>query len=188
MAENNAHKGETKEQRLQRFQNGPPYEVVATLLNSLANYFNNEIRLTVEGENNQSTLLFLGVHAVALTVSEGLFNKTGSQGYKTFLENFVDGDTPDTKFSTIAESIHKWRNVLAHQWIGSIGHEIGYDYQMDLGWEIRDDVTFINPRVYAEHYLKAFGAGGKIWSWEKLLSDQEQEEAKARLIDKYLQT
>lgn len=187
MAQNNAYIGESKEKRLKRFQDNHPYEVIATLLNSIANYFNNELALTAKGDNNQSTLLILGVHAVALTISEGLFNKTGLDGYKLFLEKFVDGDTPDTTFSTIADSIHSWRNVLAHQWIGSIGHSIGYDYDMVLGWEVRDDVTFINPRIYLEHYLKAFGAGGKIWTWESLLSEEEQQQAKERLIKKYLE-
>ncbi len=182
---NNSH-GETKESRLKRFQDGQPYEVIATLLNSIANFFNNEIALTTQGNNYQTSLLFLGVHSVALTISEGLFNETGSDGYKLFLEKFVDGDTPDTKFSTIAKSIHDWRNVIAHQWIGSIGHVIGYDYKMKLGWEIRKETTFINPRIYLEQYLKAFGSGGKIWSWETLLTDIEQGEAKQRLIKKYL--
>ncbi len=183
--ENNAHK-ETKEKRLKRFQDNPPYEIVATLLNSIANFFNNEIALTTQGNNYQSSLLLLGVHSVALTVSEGLFNKKGSEGYKLFLEKFVDGDTADTKFSTIAKQIHDWRNVLAHQWIGSIGHSTGYDYQMSSGWEVRDDVTFINPRIYLEYYLKAFRTNGKIWDWETMLTESEQEETKTRLIEKYL--
>ncbi len=183
---NNAH-GETKEKRLERFQSNAPYEVIATLLNSIANFFNNEIALTTQGSNYQTSLLLLGVHSVALTISEGLFNKTGSDGYKLFLEKFVDGNTPDTKFSTIAKSIHGWRNVIAHQWIGSIGHTIGYDYDMSLGWEIRDDTTFINPRIYTEQYLKAFGPGGKMWDWQTMLDTTQQNEAKQRLIKKYLE-
>ncbi len=184
---NNTHSGETKEKRLKRFQDGPPYEIIDTLLNSIANYFNNEIALTTQGNNYQTSLLFLGVHSVALTISEGLFNKNGSEGYKLFLEKFVDGDTPDTKFSTVAKSIHDWRNVLAHQWIGSIGHVTGYDYNMTVGWEIREETLYINPRIYVECYLKAFGSGGKIWSWETMLTETEQEEAKQRLIKKYLE-
>lgn len=188
MGENNAHKGESNEKRLKRFQDNYPYEIIATLLNSIGSFFNNEISLTIQNDNNQTTLLFLGIHAVALTVSEGLFNKSGSKGYKTYLENFVDGDTPDTKFSTIADSIHSWRNVLAHQWIGSLGHSIGYDYQMTMGWEVREGVTFINPRIYVEHYLKGFGPGGKIWNWQNLLSEEKQKQAKERLIKKYQET
>lgn len=184
---NNTHLGETKENRLKRFQENDPYEVIATLINSIANFFNNELRLTTRDDNYQTTLMFLGVHASALTISEALFNKGGSEGYKLFLEKFVDGETPDTQFSTIAQLIHNWRNVLAHQWIGSIGHEVGYDYLMAEGWKTQDDVTFINPRIYLDQYLKAFGPGGKIWSWESLLTDQEKQDAKDRLIAKYLQ-
>ncbi len=186
MGQNNAHNSESAPNRLKRFQNGPPYEVIATLIGSIANFFNNEIALTAEEDNYQSSLLFLGVHAVALTISEGLFDKTGSDGYKLFLEKFIDGDTPDTKFSTIGQLIHDWRNVLAHQWIGSIGHAVGYDYTMDLGWETRGDTTFINPKIYLQQYLKAFGTNGSIWNWRVLLTDLEQEKAKQRLINKYL--
>lgn len=184
--QNNSH-SESKEGRLKRFQEGPPYEVIATLILSIANNFNNELSLTTENNNYQSSLMFLGVHASALTISEALFNKSGVEGYKMFLKNFVDGNTPDTTFSEIAELIHDWRNVLAHQWIGSIGHEVGYDYVMTLGWEKRDGVTFINPRVYLEHYLSAFRGSNKIYEWTKILTEEEQLEAKHRLIAKYLQ-
>lgn len=183
--ENNAH-AETKENRLRRFQSGPPCEVVSTLLNSIATFFNNEIAITTQGNNYQSSLLFLGVHSVALTISEAFFNKSGSDGYKLFLAKFVDGNTPDTKFSTIAQSIHDWRNVIAHQWIGSIGHSIAYDYNMSSGWEQRDSILFINPKVYLEYYLKAFGSGGKIWDWEIMLTEEEKERSKNKLIAKYI--
>lgn len=183
--QNNAHM-EAPANRLSRFQNGPPLEVIDTLVNSIANFFNNEIQVTTENNNYQSSLLFLGVHAVALTISEGLFNRSGSDGYKLFLERFVDGATPDTKFSTIAQDIHDWRNVLAHQWIGSIGHRIGYDYNMIEGWKKDGQVTLINPRIYCEHYLRAFGPRGKIYDYASFLTPTELEEAKNRLINKYL--
>ena len=176
---------EERAKRLKRFQDNPPYEIVATLLNSIANFFNNEISTTANGNNPQTSLLFLGIHAVALTVAEGLFNKNGPVGYKLFLEKFVDGATPDTQFSSISNMIHDWRNILAHQWIGSTGHEVGYDYTMALGWEVRGNITFINPRIYLDHYLAAFGHGGKIWDWEKHLTAIEQEAAKQRLLRKY---
>jgi len=183
---NNTHLGETKEHRLQRFQDSHPYEVIDTLTNSINNYFNNEIALTIKDGNYQSSLLFLGIHAVALTISEGLFGKTGPDGYGLFLKKFVDGDTPDTKFSVIAQSIHDWRNVLAHQWIGSIGHSIGYDYTMLSGFKRKGEILFINPKIYCEHYLKAFGLGGKIYKYEEYMTDVEMEQAKNRLIKKYL--
>jgi len=182
--ENRAH-GESKEKRLARFQNGSPVEAIETLLNSIDNFFNNEIRLTPG--NAQTSLLFLGIHAVALTISEAFFNKTGPEGYKLFLEKFVDGESDDTKFSAIAGLIHDWRNVLAHQWIGSVGHEIGYDYKMKFGWQEREGVIFINPKIYCDHYLDAFLSGGKIWDYDKIFTETELEATKKRIIQKYLE-
>lgn len=183
--ENKAH-SESKEKRLERFKKNPPVEVIDTLLNSLNNFFNNEITLTTKVENAQTSLMFLGIHSVALTVSEGLFGKTGLTGYKLYLKNFVDGDTDDTKFSKIADLIHDWRNILAHQWLGSAGHKFGYDYQMSLGWQLRDDVCYINPRIYCSYFLKSFERSGKIWKFDKLLNEKELEHAKNRIIKKYL--
>ena len=177
---------EPVEKRISRFRNGPPVEIIDTLLNSIDNYFNNEIRLTTENNNYQTSLLFLGIHAVALTIAKGLFNKTGPEGYKTFLKKFVDGDTADTKFSQIAKKIHDWRNVLAHQWLGIDGYSIGYDYEMEPGWKLRNGITFINPRIYKNCYLSAFNGSGKIWDFQQILSAEELEAAKKRLISEFL--
>ena len=86
---NNAHQIEPFEKRLARFQNGSPIESIETPLNSIANFFNNEIIITPE--RFQTSLLFLGIHAVALTVSEIFWDLKGESGYKKFLETFVDG-------------------------------------------------------------------------------------------------
>ncbi|GMX58530.1 MAG: hypothetical protein MCSN_1840 [Candidatus Microsyncoccus archaeolyticus] len=185
MSENRAHQ-EPRDDRLARFQNNPPAEIIDTLLNSIDNYFNNEIRITVGEANYQTSLLFLGIHSVALTISEGLFDKSGLDGYKIFLETFVDEGESDLKFSSIASLLHDWRNVLAHQWLGSVGHKIGYDYRMDEGWQEREGITFINPRIYCNQYLKAFGQGGKAWNYQNLLSEDELNSAKQRLINKYI--
>lgn len=72
MSKNNAHLGETREQRLERFQKNPPYEVVATLTNSIANHFINELRTVFDNRDNyQTTLMFLGTHSIALTITYG---------------------------------------------------------------------------------------------------------------------
>jgi len=183
--QNNAHQSESKEHRLQRLQSGHPVEAIETLLNSIDNYFNNEIRLTVG--QAQTTLLFLGVHAVALTVAEVFFGKGGPAGYKWFLETYVDGDMEDTQFSQIADTIHDWRNILAHQWIGSLGHDIIYDYEMEKGWERRDEALAINPRIYYERYIAAFAAGGKIWRYDKIFTEEQLEEIKKQIVEKYQQ-
>ncbi len=156
------------------------------LLNSIANFFNNEIRLTTEGDHHQTSLMFLGIHAVALTISEGFFNKKGGKGYKLFLEKFVDGDTPDTKFSQIAKLIHNWRNILAHQWIGVGGYDIGYDYTSKLGWERRGDIIFINPRIYCERYLNSLGPNGRLYGYSEVFSEEELQQIKERLLKKFL--
>ena len=87
MGENNAHNSESLAQRLSRFQKNGPIETIETLLNSIDNHFNNEIRLTPA--NFQTSLLFLGIHAVALTIGEVFFNNTGKdrdlKNYKEFL-------------------------------------------------------------------------------------------------------
>lgn len=184
--QNNSH-NESRENRLHRFETNPPSEIIDTLLNSIDNHFNNEIRATLDEVPYQTTLLFLGIHASILTISYGLYGEDGGRGYKTFLEHFIDGATSDTKFSTIADVIHNWRNVLAHQWIGTIGHSIGYDYDMTMGWEMRHGVMFINPRIYAEHYLNAFKAGSPLWRFDTSLTAAQLEEAKIRLLSKYIE-
>ncbi len=183
--ENRAH-GESKENRLKRFLENPPTEAVMTLLNSIDNYFNNEIEITSKSKPPQTSLLFMGIHASALTIAEALFDKTGLDGYKSFLREFIDGDKADLRFSDIASDLHNWRNVLAHQWLGSVGHRIGYDYTMDLGWRKDGEVTFINPRIYCEQYLNAFSAGGKIWRFEEAMTGAEFEQARGRIVEKYL--
>lgn len=187
---NNAHLGETREQRLKRFGDGHPIEVIETIINSIANFFNNEISATLnDPASPQTSLMILGIHSVALTIAHGLFNKGGNQGYKLFLEHFVDGDSADTKFSTIASEIHEWRNVLAHRWLNVAGHSFSYDYDMPEGWKREGEFLLLNPKIYLEHYLRAFGSGGKIYHYNKILiTDQLLEEAKARFISKYVET
>jgi len=184
--ENRAHNIEPLEKRIKRFQDGHPIEIIETLLNSIANFFNNEIRITTEGNNYQTSLLFLGIHAVALTIAEGFFNKKGPEGYRLFLEKFVDGKTTDTKFSLIAEPIHNWRNILAHQWLGIGGYDIGYDYKLKSGWEKREDTIFINPKIYCEHYLNAFGQNGRLWDYQDMFTEEELYQIKDRLLNKFL--
>ena len=185
MGYNRTYRGESKEHRLKRFQDSHPIEAIETLLNSIDNFFNNEIRLTPT--HFQTVLMFIGVHAAALTIGEAFFNEDKElDNYRKFLETFVDGETEDRQFSRIAEIIHNWRNILAHQWLGSLGHEIGYDYEMSLGWQKRDEMIFINPKIYCETYVNAFSAGGKIWRYDSIFTAEQLEEIKQRIIDKYI--
>ena len=186
MGQNRTHNSESRDHRLARLKSDP-VEAIETLLNSIANYFNNEIG--VAPAHYQTSLMFLGVHASVLTIGEVFFanEKPNSmfKDYKQFLETFVDGDTQDTKFSLIAEDIHNWRNILAHQWIGSMGHHIEYDYQTTLGWEKKDDMLIINPKIYCYSYLRAFSAGGKIWKYDSIFNHNQLIEIHKRIVQKF---
>jgi hypothetical protein len=133
--------------------------------------------------------MFLGIHASALTIGEVFFANSRPddrfKDYKQFLETFVDGDTDDTKFSLVAGDIHNWRNILAHQWLGSMGHKIEYDYQTSLGWERRGEMLIINPKIYCESYLKAFSAGGKIWKYNSIFTPEQIALIHQRIVEKF---
>lgn len=188
MSKNNAHLGETSEQRLKRFQNGHPTEVIETIIQSMANFFVNELRSVFDNPaNRQTTLMFLGTHSIALTIAYGLFGKDGENGYKLFLEHFVDGETPDTKFSTVAPEIHEWRNVLAHRWINAAGHSFNYEFDMHEGWRREGEFLLVNPQIYLNQFLETFEAGGRVYRYNNVLTTEDMlEAAKKRFISKYV--
>lgn len=175
---------EDKQKRLARLTNGSPVEIIETLLNSMHNFFMREIG--VASDSNLHYLVMLGDHSVALTISEGLFGKAGLDGYKLFLERFVDQDKDGFNFSEIAENIHNWRNVIAHQWLSSSGYDLGIDLDMKLGWENRKGVVYFNPKLYHEAFNGAFKGGGRIWQYERILTEEQMQKAKERLLKKYI--
>jgi hypothetical protein len=183
MAENRAH-SESYNKRLDRFESGDPEETIGTLLNSIGNFFNNEIEVT--RQNKQTSLVFLGTHAAILTISEALFNKVGIDGYKYFVKQFMDGNSEDLQFSRIASMIHDWRNILAHQWLGKTGHSFGYNYEMKEGWKDVDGVIFVNPSVYCKQYLKAFSSESELWDYQSYLDVTQLQAAKDRIICKFI--
>lgn len=186
---NNTHLGETREQRLKRFTDSPPIEVIETIINSMANYFINELRTTFDNQtNHQTSLMFLGTHSIALTLAHGFFGKSGENGYKLFLENFIDGDTPETKFSAVAHEIHEWRNVIAHRWINVAGHSFSYDFDMPEGWKVEGEFLLVNPKIYLDQFLKAFGSGGSLHEHNQVLTTEDMyETAKQRFVSKYVE-
>ena len=147
----------------------------------------NELRSVFDNPANyQTSLMFLGTHSIALTIAYGLFSKNGEDGYKLFLEHFIDGDTPDTKFSIVADRIHEWKNVIAHRWINVAGHSFSYEFDMPEGWKIDGEFLLVNPRIYLDQFLKAFGPGGRIYQYEQFLTTEEMwKAAKQRFISKY---
>jgi hypothetical protein len=189
MGKNNAHLGETREQRLKRFENNHPIEVIETIIQSMGTYFVNELKPVFDNPTNpQTSLMFLGTHSIALTIGYGLFGKGGEDGYKLFLETFIDGDRADTKFSTVASKLHEWRNVLAHRWINVAGHSFNYDFNMPEGWKYDGEFLLVNPRIYLNQFLEAFGVGGRIYRYGTVLTTEEMyESAKQRFISKYIE-
>lgn len=58
---------------------------------------------------------------------------------------------------------------------------------MAEGWKRDDDgILKINPNIYCESYLGAFGPGGKIWQYDSFLTKDELERVKQRIIKKYI--
>lgn len=160
---------ETFEARLRRFLVNEPEEVFGTVLNSIHNFFNNQLEKA--GERQLDELIFLGTHAVMQTVSEKMFGISGLAGTEFYLKNFVDHATiPDRQFSAIASDIHHNRNVKAHLWLSGSLHDFAVDYRHPEGWKRDRDVLSLNPTVYLEQFLAGFN--GPIWKWEKLASEE----------------
>jgi hypothetical protein len=176
---------ESPEARLRRFQDGPPTEIISTLTNSINNIFNPEI--TKAAETGCWSLVIIGIHAVALTVSEGLFGLSGEAGYVRFLQRYMDSPKPGDNFSLIGSELHRWRNVLAHQWLATAGHSFRLDTGMTLGWEQRDGITVLNPTRYHAAYRHAFRTSSPLWRPDRVLDADELQTSKRRLIRKYQQ-
>jgi len=157
--------------RLHRFLTSDVHEIPATLLNSISNFFLPELRSAKAAKADR--LLFLGTHAVIQTVCEQIFAKRGAEATRFYLEHFVDRATPDGKFSAVAADIHEMRNTYAHQWLSRSLHEVAINYTMAEGWKVVGDDLHINPDVYADQFLAGFGAGGPIWDYDKLVTDDE---------------
>ena len=175
---------EDRVKRLKRFQNGSPIEIIETLLNSLDNFFNKR-EIDIAASSNLWLLVVLGIHAMALTISHGFVNKDGHEGFKYFLKNFVDTNEEGFNFSEISREIHEYRNIIAHRWLSDFGYKFGLDLEMTKGWEKRKEVIFLNPKLYYKAYNNVFAAGGRIWNYDKILSQDQLQEAKTRLLEKY---
>lgn len=176
---------ESKEQRLRRFQDGPPGEIVGTLLNSIDNFYNHD-EIDRAAANELWLLVILGIHSVALTITEGVFGKRGVEGFRFYLEHFVDGKTEGFNFSKIAAEIHNMRNVVAHQWLSSSMYDFALNTGISKGWEKHGDDIHLNPQLFYEAFKAGFSAHGRIWDYDKLLTEDEHREAKDRLLKKYI--
>jgi len=171
---------EPQDKRIQRLENGTPLEIIETLLNSIHNYYNRQIDASVKA--GAWDLAFIGIHSVAVTVGTGLFSDSSLTAFTRFLKEFVDTDEQGYNFSEIAKELHGWRQVLVHRWLSSKGYEFGFDMEQQEGWQKVDGVVLLNPQRFHEAFNKAFVGGGKIWQWQSVLSDEEQQTAKTRLL------
>ncbi len=175
---------ETRERRLQRLQDGSPREALLTLINSQGNYFI-ETELKPAAERRLHNLLILGIHTIAETWVEILFpNNNALEGFRRYLERFVDRDEPSKRFSAIAEEINRWRNILAHQWLSSFGHVFGVDLEMSEGWIREGEILYFNPLVYFECFIEKFDRSLAII--EEIFTEEDREEIKQRIIERYL--
>lgn len=179
---------ETFQQRLQRFQNNSPIEFIETILNSIHNFYIPELQIAAQ--NKQSNLLVLGIHSIIETISENVFLKKGVDGFKFYLENFVDINKDGGRFSEISDELNDWRNIVAHQYISKLGHSFGYDYSITTGYKIENGIIILNPKIFFEQFQSAFLANNgntkrKIWDYKEIIASDKMEEAKIKFLSKF---
>ncbi len=155
---------ESFKDRLRRFLFNEVYEIPGTLLNSISNYVLPPIQRA--GSHNLEYPVFLGTHAIMQTISEKIFGLRGPSGTQFYLQNFVDGGSLDRTYSSISAEIHEMRNVVAHQWMSSMGHTVAIDYRLSGGLHRHGKDIHINPRIYLDDFAAGFGGGGRIWNYE----------------------
>jgi hypothetical protein len=173
-------KGDTMEsfkQTLKRFTTQNDLEIFGWLTVFLQNAYVPEVRRAKESKLYHC--VYLLTHAIMQMVSESMFGLRGRDGTRFYLENFVDGNTQETRFSLVADEIHDARNVMAHEGYSSLQHKIEYlDDEIREGWKKEAGSIHINPAVYAEHFEKAFLRGAIVEKYK------EQTE-KTRTVRKY---
>jgi hypothetical protein len=107
-------------------------------------------------------MTFLGTHAAIHTVCEKVFGLEGEAATKFYLENFVDGKTPDRKYSMVATEIHNIRNVMAHRGFSKSQHFTAYDWGLAGGFEWKGNVLHINPDIYVADFMDGKGNYAKV--------------------------
>ncbi len=158
---------ESFKERLKRYTNENDLEIFGWLTVFLRNAYLPEIRSAKE--NRRYHCVYLLIHAIMQMVSENMFGLRGKDGTKFYLENFVDGNTRDTKFSLVADEIHDARNVMAHQGYSSLQHRVEYlDDEMTAGWKKEADTLHFNPAIYAAHFERAFSEIAIVQKYRQL--------------------
>jgi hypothetical protein len=150
--------------RLRRLVASDVNEMPETILNSISNFFLPQIMKA--GAQDLELPVLLATHAIIQTVAEKIFGRRGPAGTLFYLQHFVDGPTPEVRFSPISAEIHEVRNVVAHQWMSSVNHGLAIDYTISQGWIRRGTVVHFNPRIYLAQFSQGFQ--GPIWNYATL--------------------
>jgi hypothetical protein len=173
---------ESFEERLKRWTMGADREWALTVFVMLRNTLENEV--TLASKNHSLMLTLMGIHAVIQIITEKVFGLGKGPGTTQFyLENFVDGTTPERKYSTIADKIHRERNVIAHQGFSVHQYGIAYDWAV-TGLEWKGSVVHLNP----DHYVEDYVAGSHKYSRvaQKLISEFDMLKRKYAYICSFL--
>lgn len=183
---------ESIEARIKRLKSNAPDEAIGNILNAICNSYLPE--LSVAAQEELSNSLILGIHSIASTVAEHIFLRRGKSGFKFYLENFVDGEDDDLKFSNISGQLYDWRNVIAHQFLSGQGHMFGYNYKMNSGYKVDNGVTLINPYIFFTQVKNAFENYGqartkyKVYDYMQLLTTEEMQKSKDLFLDTFLKS
>ncbi|SRR5216684_3567782 len=124
----------------------------------------NDLQPEIEeaAKRHMLVMIFMGTHAAIQTVGEKVFGREGEEATKFYLEHFVDGPTPDRKYSTVANLIHNIRNVMAHRGYSKSQHFTGYDWGLPGGFAWKGDQFHINPDRYVEDFVAGSGNYAKV--------------------------
>jgi len=172
--------------RYEDFKRGSPDVAISWLLDSMYNKFiNTELRLAAECPLHY--LLLMGIHGCILTINKYIFIKNGKNGFKWYLENFVDGD--NAMFSKYYKEIYYRRNDLAHQWLSKTGHNFGFDHTIREGVRNENGDIIINTKKYFEFFTSSFEKGNEtknnIHDYIDSLSAAKKGKSKKIILDSY---
>ena len=180
------------EERLKQFEEQSAGTLIDRFLESLLNlYINRELKSACD--NRLLYTILMGVHACILTINKQIFGftkKESREGFKRYLENFVDGTEGVLQFSKYSDEIYTRRNVLAHQWFGKVGHHFGMDETIKEGIRKENGIIILNPTKYFEQFHSSFNSNDYktkhcIKEYADQLNEEEKEKAKERIIENF---
>lgn len=170
------------EERLKGWTLGADREWALILFTMLRNTLETEV--AEASKKHLLMLTLLGIHAVMQTVTEKVFGcGKGFSSTEFYLKEFVD--TPERQYSTLAEQIHRGRNVMAHQGFSITQYEIAYDWGVTSGFEWRGKLLAINPDQYVADYIGGSYKYSRVA--KKLISEFDMVKRKYAFIRDFLE-